>query len=376
MKIAYLIGSLNRGGAETLLLDIFRKANRARFDMMLIHRRGGMYEQEFMQLTPTCLKLTPCRWHLLSYLYQLRKTLHSEQATAIHAFYWLDVLYAWIATIGMNIPIVITFHGYEGTNANWLKGVRYRMVMRVAKKVCFVSEVQMKSFVSRYGSIVTRKGVVLYNGLNFDKFDAIESRAESQESRVKLCMVGNFNSVRSQKVIVKALQLLTNYPPHITHHPSPITTLSLFDFYFIGGRYKGEEYYYDECVAYCDKNGMDNVHFMGVRDDVPALLKSMDGFVYSTNHDTFGIAVVEAIAAALPVVLNDHPVMQEICGAPNAGVRYFRTNDAHDAAAQIADMIANMQLCKQAAKMNAAVIREKYSILTHIDNAYQIYSSL
>lgn len=376
MKVAYLTGSLNRGGAETLLLDIFRKSGSAPFDMILICRKGGLYENDFKKEKPHSYRIAPRGWHFCSYLRQLRKTIIEEQVTMIHAFYWLDAIYAKLATIGLNIPIVITFHGYEGTNANWLKGVRYRMVMRVAKKVCFVSEVQMKSFVSRYGSIVTGKGVVLYNGLNFDKFDAIESRAESQESRVKLCMVGNFNSVRSQKVIVKALQLLTNYPPHITHHPSPITTLSLFDFYFIGGRYKGEEYYYDECVAYCDKNGMDNVHFMGVRDDVPALLKSMDGFVYSTNHDTFGIAVVEAIAAALPVVLNDHPVMQEICGAPNAGVRYFRTNDAHDAAAQIADMIANMQLCKQAAKMNAAVIREKYSILTHIDNAYQIYSSL
>lgn len=381
MKIAYLIGSLNRGGAETLLLDIFRKANRARFDMMLIHRRGGMYEQEFMQLTPTCLKLTPRRWHLLSYLYQLRKTLYSEQVTVIHAFYWLDVLYAWIATIGMNIPIVITFHGYLGGEAGRLDGMFYRLVMRIAKKLCFVSEEQMSRFALRYGSVVSSKGMVLYNGLNFDKFDVTSEKkcVITKEPNINLCMVGNFNSVRSQIVVVKALQLL-----QINHHPSLSTHLPSLDFYFIGGRVSGEEHYYDECVAYCKERKLNNVHFLGVRDDVPALLKTMDGFVYSSRNDTFGIAAIEAIACGLPMVVNDHPVMREVCSLhtddANIAVRFYRTDDADDCANKIAVLLNDIQFRREQLEIDchqaSEYVRNKYSIATHITNLEKIYQSL
>lgn len=370
MKIAYLIGSLNRGGAETLLLDIFRKAEKAPFEMMVIHRKGGMYEQEFMQLKSQCVQLVPHKWRLLSYLQQLRKRLVDEHVTVIHAFYRLDVVYAWLATIGVRIPIVVTFHGYMGSECGWGMSLFYRVVMRLADKLCFVSGEQMKAYETRYGAVVRKKGVVLYNGIDFTKFDSIKPREDltseignltfDKSSGIRLCMVGNFNSVRSQMVVCRALQKLKEK----------------IEFYFVGGRYKGEEHYYDECVSYCKEPCLDNVHFFGTRNDVPAILKSMDGFVYSSRNDTFGIAVIEAIASGLPVVVNDHPVMKEVCGAPNAGIRYFRTDDAEDAAAQIDAMIVNIEQSKQAAKANAVAVRNKYSIQTHIERLSALYDEI
>ena len=368
MKVAYLIGSLNRGGAETLLLDIFRKADEASFEMMLIHRKGGMYEQEFERVTPKHYKIAPNKWHQLSYLRQLRRLFKDEHVTLIHAFYRLDAVYAWIATIGMRIPIVITFDGYKGSECGWRRGLLYRLVMQIAKKLCFVSGEQMRSYERRYGEIVRRKGIVLYNGLNFDKFELTSKETNELKSgrRVKLCMVGNFNSVRSQIVVAKALKLIDNRKE----------LKDKFDFYFIGGRYKGEEFYYDQCVEFCKEHRLNNVHFLGVRDDIPVLLKTMDGFVYSSNNDTFGIAVIEAIAMALPIVVNDHPVMKEVCGEANDGVRYFRTEDVGSAADTIVAMVTNMEQSKQAAKANAVMVHNKYSIHTHIQNVYSIYQLL
>ena len=43
MKVAYLLGSLNRGGTETLVLDVFKKASQAPFQVVGIHRKGGAY---------------------------------------------------------------------------------------------------------------------------------------------------------------------------------------------------------------------------------------------------------------------------------------------------------------------------------------------
>jgi len=110
----------------------------------------------------------------------------------------------------------------------------------------------------------------------------------------------------------------------------------------------------------------------------------MDGFVYSTAHDTFGIAVIEAIAAGIPVVVNDWPVMTEVCnlGLPetNSAIRFFRTDDVEDCADKMTTLLSDIETnkkqtqadCKQASD----TVKQKYSIQTHINNLYSIYQSL
>ncbi len=126
---------------------------------------------------------------------------------------------------------------------------------------------------------------MVYNGISFDKFnekyeipDFIKKIALPTE-RLKMAMVGNFVSVREHYTICKFLKLL---------HQQGIDS----DFYFIGKKDDNEAWRYDDCVKFCNANGLnDCVHFLGTRNDVPAILQNIDAFVYSTDHDTFGIAV-------------------------------------------------------------------------------------
>jgi glycosyltransferase involved in cell wall biosynthesis len=55
-----------------------------------------------------------------------------------------------------------------------------------------------------------------------------------------------------------------------------------------------------------------NVHFMGLRDDVPRLLKASDCLVLSSRYEGLPGVVLEAIAAQLPVVATDLPGVREI----------------------------------------------------------------
>jgi len=55
-----------------------------------------------------------------------------------------------------------------------------------------------------------------------------------------------------------------------------------------------------------------NVHFLGVRGDVPRLLKASDCFVLSSRWEGLPGAVLEALAANLPVVATDLPGVREI----------------------------------------------------------------
>ncbi len=62
----------------------------------------------------------------------------------------------------------------------------------------------------------------------------------------------------------------------------------------------------------------DRVHFLGKRDDIPALLRNADLYVQASKWEGFGIAAVEAMASGLPLVVTDVPGLREVVA--DAGV--------------------------------------------------------
>jgi glycosyltransferase involved in cell wall biosynthesis len=177
-------------------------------------------------------------------------------------------------------------------------------------------------------------------------------------------MVGNFTGVRSQIVVCRAVKLLKE------------EGINAVDLYFVGKRVEAEPRCYDECLKYCMDNGIDDmVHFVGSRGDVPAILQHVDGFVYSSIRDSFGIAVVEALASGLPVVVNDWKVMVEII-KNNEWASFFHTNNENDCCEKILQLIESLELRKQQAQKHKVEVRNTYSIENHILNLNKIYEDV
>lgn len=359
MKVAYFIGGLNRGGAESLLLDVCRKHQFVPYDFVCVYRHEGNLSEEFKQSGAPLIQ-APKEGGMIRYMLFLRKLFVREHVDIIHSQTPSNTLLLSLALIGTGIKIVTTFHGHSFADAAWWQR---KLVYAASEKIICVSNYQKQYYEEKWQLPEENKLQVVYNGVDFAKLDDVKKERvkELKSEDPKLAMVGNFIKGRSQMVIVKALEQLNAIP---------------LDFYFIGRRDDKEGWRYDQCVQHCQENHLENVHFLGSRDDVPEILKSIDGFVYSTEHDTFGIAVIEAMAAERPVVVNDWPVMTEVCGEGNAGLRYFKTDDIDDAAAKITALVKDIDQSKVIAKENAKIIRKKYSIETHVNNLHKIYQSL
>jgi glycosyltransferase involved in cell wall biosynthesis len=61
------------------------------------------------------------------------------------------------------------------------------------------------------------------------------------------------------------------------------------------------------------------VRFLGPRQDIPELLKSIDLFVLPTRAEPFGIVIVEAMASGIPVVTTNTGGVPEIVTSEEIG---------------------------------------------------------
>lgn len=358
-KIAYMFGGMNRGGAETIMLDVFRNWRNAPFGFIGIHRKGGTMRDAFYAAGPKLYQLSPRRFGYVRYLLPLRRLIKSENITTIHAQHWLDTIYAWLATIGMDVQLVTTLHGFYPMKG--LNGFLCRMSIRMSDDVCFVSRYEQEWYQQQM-HIPDTKCHVIYNGVDLNKFDvASESVIElGNEGRIKLCMVGSFSPARNHLLVCHALNLLPRKA----------------DLYFIGAKNEHIFHCYKDCYEYCKTNNiLDNVHFIGEQSNVYAWLERMDGFVFATQHDTFGISLIEAMAVGLPVIVSDWEVMKEIC-APftKPFVQMFRMDDAHDCAKKMLYLIDHLHECQQAALNQSMLAQEYYSMDAYFTRLIKIYT--
>ncbi len=365
-KVAYLLGSLNRGGTETLLLDVFRNAPSSNFPFIGIHRKNGTLQADFQATSVPLFCCAPRPFRFITYLVRLRHLLRSQDVTIAHAQQYIDAIYARLATVGTNIRVIQTFHGFD-TDCSRTQRCLIRLSMRLSHTVCFVSNAQRNYYIQQYPLLCRKNTHVIYNGIDFSKLDtnddpnpALPQKINPAKRGMKLAMVGNFVSGRSQNSLLQFLLRL-----HNDNRP--------FDFYFVGKRNASEPWRYDDCLAFCQQHQLDEVHFLGSRSDVPAILHQLDAFLYATDHDTFGIAVVEAIAAGLTVFVNDHEVMKEVTNNGSWAVLYH-TNDTNDLYAHFLRFVDNQHAYRQQAERNARAIRDYYSISNHLNQLRQLYA--
>ena len=369
-KIAFLLGSLNRGGTETLLLDVFRNAKKNELDAIGVYRKSGVLEQEFIESGVNMHKLVFGK-NLIIYLFQLRKLLKVNKINVVHAQQPIDALYAWLAVMGTGIKIILTLHGYDFNNNKFGNIILSFIIQRTDQNI-YVSASQ-KDYYQHKFRLKPNKQQVVYNGISFDKFDIPITSGDIQNKNLReelklspdillLGTVGNFVTVRDQITLCRFLKRLHDKKVH-------------FHFVFIGKSDEKNSYLYDDCVNFCEQNGLNKVvSFLGSRTDVPGILTQLNAFLYSTDHDTFGIAVVEAMAVGIPVFVNDWGVMKEITDDGRYATLY-KTKDDGDLLQHFLLFLHEKMFYLNKAKIGASFVRTKFSIEKHIEHLKRVYRS-
>jgi len=371
MRVLHLLDSLNRGGAETLCLDVCRNARANGIDLTFVATGGGELEVEFRQSGADFVRLSRRAPFDLKLVGQLRALIEEREIDIVHCHQAVEALHAYFATRGMKrVKRVLTFHlcAADAKNRLALKFLAPRMDANVA-----VSR-ELLSCLDAEGGFRTGKNFhVVYNGVDAARLlrratrsgDDLRDELKLTESELLFGMVGNFyaDGRKDQLTVCCAL-------------PAVFARVPDAHFVFAGGYAEATSPIYQACVNHCREHGIaDRVHFLGKRADVANVLDALDIFVFSSRKDSFGVAVVEAMLAGVPTVVSDIGALLEVTGG-GAHASVFRTGDADDLSRQLIELAGDLALCAARGEGAKRWAAEEFGIETHIGNLLKLYKSL
>jgi glycosyltransferase involved in cell wall biosynthesis len=308
MRVLHVITGLLAGGAEQQLRLLLRHT-RHRADVATLYNRGLVAEGIEADGTRV-LDLGMRGNRDLRALWRLVRLMRRGRYEVVHVHLYRACVYGRIAARMAGIPVVVTTehsigdHQIEGRPKTWGVRVLYLATERLSDVTIAVSEAVRRRLVE--WGVPEQRIEVIPNGLDLDAlaFDPAARRRVRADLGIPqdASVVGGVGRLERGKrfdALVSALGPLLG----------PDCRLLLVG----DGRERRRLGQLAEAVGAADR-----VVFTGERADVAALLSAMDLLVSPSDEETFGAAVLEALAAGLPALYVQCPALD---GLPTTAAR-------------------------------------------------------
>lgn len=333
MRVLNIINNLGSGGAEKLILDslpLMNKIEGIKADVLLLTDKNNVFDKK-LEKNGVKINLVPLKKiYSPSNIFYIRKYIIRGNYDIVHAHIFPTSYWVSIASklIFKNRPkFILTEHSTHNKRRErpYFKYIE-RFIYSSYDRVISISQKTQENLVAWIKSRQknSNKFVIIENGIDLIKFRSAQSYKKSEinnkfsESTKLICMIGRFSKIKDQKTLIKAMKNLTE----------DIHLLLI-----------GEGNLLEENKELARELGIYNrVHFLGFRDDIDRILKTVDIVVMSSKWEGFGLAAVEGMASGKPVIASDVPGLREV--VENAGI-LFTMGDSEQLGEKIKNLIEN-----------------------------------
>ncbi len=301
MKIVHLIFSFNVGGIENLLVDTINhwpEDDEIRLiiindskDAELISR---IHQNQNKQVL--CMGRQP-GGKKLAYLLNLAKQLKAFSPDVIHCHGNSEFQFLLpLKLLHTKWKIFLTIHSTKVYLQYSNRDVTLQK--RFLNKIIAISEAVKKDILAR--NIPENQIEVVYNGVSKERFTALH---QNYTEKTLICVARLVPQLKGQDLLIKAVGLLRDQGKRVNC--------------LLVGQAPDDHPEYRESLELLvnSLNLEDRVKFLGNRSDVPQLLASSDAFVLPSRLEGFGLVVIEAMMAGIPVIASNVDGPAEIlCG--------------------------------------------------------------
>ena len=294
MNIVHVVENLAIGGLERLVVSLaaWQRQRGHMVHIICLFDAGGLAEQAREAGIAVTAINKQLGWDLPA-LRVLRAMLRNYAFEVLHTHNAMAHYFAAAGALGLGLGRILNTRHGMGAAPGGRRERLYRLTVRVADAVVFVSRAGHAHFVHTTGAVPERKAHVIPNGVEVtaiaERRDEVKQNLLADLGRppetLLIGSVGRLSPVKDHATLLLAMQSLrqTGIAADLVLVGDGIARASL------------EAQAHELRIA-------DRVHFLGMRDDVHSLLPAFDVFAQTSITEGYSLALVEAATAALPIV--------------------------------------------------------------------------
>lgn len=333
MKILQVITSLEIGGAETLVVNLIPRfcALGHTVDLCIFNGTETPLMQRLKVESPQT-KIYALGHSVYNPLYILKLMKIMKGYDVVHTHNSSPQLFVAIAGLFQHTKLVSTEHNTSNRKRNWkwYRPIESWMYGRYDHVICIskIAEERLREYMkgewivqssNRYKTITT-----INNGIDVNAISQAlpcKDLLSKKEERKAILMVAGFREQKDQDTILRAVNQLDK---------------DKFEVWFAGIGERMEE------VQQLSKSlGVDDrVRFLGLRTDIPNVLKAADIIVMSSHWEGLSLSNVEGMSAHKPFIASDVNGLREV--TKGYGI-LFPHEDAKTLANEIEQLVENKE---------------------------------
>jgi L-malate glycosyltransferase len=211
--------------------------------------------------------------------------LHDQEVRIVQTFFESSDLWAGLVTRMTSRAKLVWSRRDMGILRTRKHALAYRLFAGIPDAVFAVSE-QVRRFSIEVDRVPAGRVDTVYNGVDVRAYETAGRRTDTEA--IQIAMVGNIRRVKGHDLLLRAAVPVLARFPEVT--------------FCIAGEVLEPEYF-RELQRLAQTLGVsDRVRFVGRVEDLPRYLSAMDAFVLPSRSEGFSNALIEAMAASLPVV--------------------------------------------------------------------------
>jgi len=251
----------------------------------------------FLHPESDALKSPPCPIYVLplnrSYdftalraAFELRQFLRLQQVQIVQTFFESSDLWAGLLTKVTSRARLIWSRRDMGILRTRKHQIAYRLMANMPDAVFAVSE-QVRQHCIDVDRIDPARVFTIYNGLNLSDWNAA-SKPIKKPGELLVTTVGNIRRIKGHDIFIKAAASIVSRFPKVS--------------FSVVGDVLENDYFAELQALVRDLNLVDHFHFPGGISNLREYLSGADIFVLPSRSEGFSNAILEAMAASLPVV--------------------------------------------------------------------------
>ena len=361
MKILHIINSLETGGAEKLLVDTLPlyAARGMTVDLLLLNGAPQPFLKDLAQ--KNCCRIfslgTSSLYHP-KYIFKIIPFFKKYDLIHVHLFpaHYYVVLAKLLSD--SKVGLILTEH--NGSNRRldnfWFRKLDRYIYRFFSRVICISTEI--KEIIVRHSGLSTERFVVIENGVNVEEISKATEhhRADIHHSLANndkiLIQIAAFREQKDQQTLIRALKNL----------PSNYKLLLV-----------GEGDLKEKCIHLVRELGLEQrVFFLGVRMDIPQLLKTADVVVLSSKYEGLSLSSIEGMASGRPFIASDVPGLTDL--VQGAGI-LFPLGDAQKLAEEILRLLANPDYYEEVVR-RCRLRAQEYDLQKMVDEHIDLYTDM